>query len=360
MSTKRVGLLYGGRSSEHDISVLSARNVYAALAPERYDVVLLYIDPQGRWWRDPSPQSLLDDGADHAGSDPVVVTPHTGSGLAALVDGRLAPLGLDVAVPILHGQGGEDGVIQGLLAAAGVAFVGTDVLGSAVCMDKEVAKRLLEASGIATAPFVPVRKATREAVSFADVQAKLGMPVFVKPANSGSSVGVTKVEDEAGFGPALDEAFRFDDKLLVEQAIVGREIEVAVLGNEHPEASIPGEIVSTSVFYDYDAKYTDPNASRMEVPADLPPDVAERVRELAVETYRVLGCEGLARVDFFVRADGSALLNEVNTMPGFTKRSMYPVMWERSGLAQPALMDRLIALAEARHQRDAAIVTTRT
>ena len=358
MSKKRVGLLYGGRSSEHDISILSARNVYAALAPERHEVVPLYIDPDGRWWRDTSSSALLGD-ADHADSEPVVITPYTTSGMAALVDGHLVPLGLDVVLPILHGQGGEDGVVQGLLAAAGVAFVGTDVLGSAVCMDKEVAKRLLEASGIPTAPFVLVRRAHRDEVSFQEVETMLGMPVFVKPANSGSSVGVTKVEDEAGFGPALDEAFRFDGKVLVEQAVVGREIEVAVLGNEHPEASVPGEIVSTSTFYDYDAKYTDPDASRMEVPADLPPDVAERVRQIAVETYRVLGCEGLARVDFFVRADGSALLNEVNTMPGFTKRSMYPVMWERSGLAQPALMDRLIALAEARHQRDAAILTKR-
>ena len=359
MSKKRVGLLYGGRSSEHEISILSAQNVYAALAPARYEVVPLFIDPEGRWWRDASAASLLQD-AGHADAHPVVVTPHADGGLAALVDGRAEPLRLDVVVPMLHGQGGEDGEVQGLLAAAGVAFVGPGVLGSAVCMDKEVAKRLLEASGIATAPFVSVRKARREEVSFADVQAKLGLPVFVKPANSGSSVGVTKVKDEAGFGPALDEAFRFDHKVLVEQAIAGREIEVAMLGNGHPEASVPGEIVSTSAFYDYDSKYTDPDASRMEVPADLPPDVAERVRAVATEAYAVLGCEGLARVDFFVMADGTALLNEVNTIPGFTERSMYPVMWERSGLAQPALMDRLLDLAEARHSRDAAIVRRRS
>ena len=357
-SLTRVGLLYGGRSSEHDISVLSARNVYAALAPERYDIVPVYIDPEGRWWRDPSPALLLEGASGDAPRDPVVVTPHTGSGLAVLARGQVVDLGLDVVVPVLHGQGGEDGVVQGLLTAAGVAFVGSGVLGSAVCMDKDVAKRLLGASGIATSPFVLVRKT--DEVSFADVEARLGRPLFVKPANSGSSVGVTRVEDEAGFGPALAEAFRFDDKVLVEQAIVGREIEVAVLGNERPEASVPGEIVSTSSFYDYDAKYTDPEASRMDVPADLAPGVAERVRGLAVEAYRVLGCEGLARVDFFVQDDGTVLLNEVNTMPGFTARSMYPVMWERSGLAPSALLDRLIGLAEARHRRDAEIVTTRT
>ena len=282
----------------------------------------------------------------------------TGRLLAQNADGTLDPVEVDVAFPVLHGVNGEDGRVQGLLRTLGLPFVGPDVLGSAVCMDKDVAKRLLQAAGVPVAAWATVR-AGRPAPSFDDLAERLGTPLFVKPANSGSSVGVTKVEAADDLRPALDEALRYDRTVLVEEAVAGREVEVAVLGNEEPRASVPGEIVSTATFYDYDAKYTDPDAARMEVPADLPEAVAACVRETAVEAYMALGCEGLARVDFFVADDGRVLVNEVNTIPGFTARSMYPVMWAHTDLSAPALADALVRLALERHRRDGALVTER-
>ena len=351
MPDLHVGLLYGGQSAEHDVSVLSARNVRAALG-DRYRITPIYITRDGRW--------LVGDGAQLADG--------SGSGTAAafapyadastVVAGGLGALGLDVVFPVLHGTGGEDGTVQGFLHTLGLPYVGPDVLASAACMDKAVAKRLAEAAGIPGTPYAVVL-AHDERPSFASLRDKLETPWFVKPANSGSSVGITRVDAEADFAAALDLAFEYDRTVLVEQGVAGREIEVAVLGNEAPEASLPGEVVVTAAFYDYDAKYEDPDASRMEVPADLPDDTLARLRELAVEAFAALGCEGLARVDFFVTDDGRVLLNEINTIPGFTARSMYPVMWEQTGRPQPQLMDDLIRLALDRHHRDAARRVTR-
>ncbi|WP_412067292.1 D-alanine--D-alanine ligase family protein [Rubrivirga sp. IMCC43871] len=342
-----VGLLYGGQSAEHEVSILSAVNVAAALA-ERHRVTPIYIDRDGRW--------RVTRAVDGGEGDRLCFWPHAG-GDTLRVDG-LGGLGLDVVFPVLHGHNGEDGTIQGFLHTLGLPFVGPDVLASAACMDKAVAKRLLEAAGLATTPYL-VTYAHHDRPDFATVQERLGPTVFVKPANSGSSVGVSRVEAEAEWGAALDDAFRYDKTVVVETGIEGREIEVAVLGNERPEASVPGEIVITTQFYDYDSKYTDPDASRMEVPADLDADTTARVRELAVDAYVALGCEGLGRVDFFVTGDGEILVNEINTIPGFTARSMYPVMWAATGRSNEQLADDLVQLALDRHARDARRKLTR-
>ena len=357
----RVGLIFGGRSPEHDVSILSARNVADALAEAGHTVVPIRISRAGRWTVEDAADGLPDESEAQtagAGRPLLFAGEATGRLLARDADGSLDAVEIDVAFPILHGTNGEDGRVQGMLETLGIPYVGPGVLASAVCMDKDVAKRLLDHAGLPVARWAAVR-AGQAAPSFHDLAERLGTPLFVKPANSGSSVGVTKVEAADALRPALDSAFRYDRTVLVEEAVVGREVEVAVMGNEAPEAAVPGEIVSTATFYDYDAKYLDADAARMEVPADLPADVAERLRALAVEAYAVLGCEGLARVDFFVADDGRVLINEVNTIPGFTARSMYPLMWKVAGRPAPALADALVRLALARHRRDAALETSR-
>ncbi|MEM6783924.1 MAG: D-alanine--D-alanine ligase family protein [Bacteroidota bacterium] len=332
-----VGLLYGGRSSEHDISVLSARNIEDVLIahPDRYHLAPIRIDRAGRWHRTDSVVNLAED----------TFVNEIGYVLS----------GIDVVIPMLHGQNGEDGRIQGFLQTLGLPYVGPDVLASAACMDKEVTKRMLHDAGLPIVPFHLVRRG--EALDFEAVSSDLGTPVFVKPANSGSSVGTSKATDAMSFEAAVADALRYDHKVLVETAIEGREIEVAVLGNMHGDgaplrASVPGEIINTAQFYTYEAKYLDPVAARMQVPADLQADLAERIRGLALDAARTLGCEGLARVDFFLRDDGHLFVNEINTIPGFTAHSMYPVMWDESGLALADLIDTLLRLAIQRHDRD--------
>jgi D-alanine-D-alanine ligase len=261
---------------------------------------------------------------------------------------------LDVVFPVLHGPYGEDGTIQGMLEMLGLPYVGSGVLGSAAAMDKDVAKRLFVSAGLPVGPYLSLRQEEWErspAKTAARIQKALRYPVFVKPANMGSSVGISKVRERAGLAAALREAFRFDDKLVIEQGLDAREIECAVLGNRDPRAAAPGEVIPGREFYDYAAKYADAG-SRTLVPAPIPAPVARKVRELAVRAYQACGCEGLARVDFFLeRRTGNLYLNEINTMPGFTSISMYPMMWADAGLAFPALLDRLIALARERARR---------
>jgi D-alanine-D-alanine ligase len=356
-----VGLIYGGRSSEHEISILSARSVFTALDPQRYRVTPIRIDLKGRW----HVEQVIADGPtpeqadEYAYFSPAETGAEVLTGRGSREDDaeRLRSLGLDVAFPILHGQNGEDGRIQGFLNTLGIPFVGTGVLGSAVCMDKEVTKRLVRDAGLPGVAFQVVRRGASP--SFEELTGLLGPTLFVKPANSGSSVGTARVENADQLERAIEDAFRYDDKVLVETAIAGREIECGVIGNDEPRTSVPGEIVATAEFYTYDAKYKDPDAARMVVPADLPPDVADRARAIAAEAYTVLGCEGMARVDFFLTSAHEILINEVNTIPGFTARSMFPVMWENTGLPIGALVDTLIELAVERHARQARIQTTR-
>ena len=345
-----VGLLFGGVSSEHEISIRSARNLLDALQGASHRVTPVRIARDGRWHVE-TPDTLRSE------AEPDVLD-HRASGVE-LAEGLadVLALGLDAVFPILHGQNGEDGRVQGFLHTLGLPFVGPDVLGSAICMDKVVAKELLAAAGV---PVTPYRVARRgEAFDGAEAGQALGLPLFVKPANSGSSVGVTKVEALADLDAALAHAYRYDPKALVEQGIAGREIECAVLGNEAPEASPLGEVVSTAAFYDYDAKYIDADASRLEVPADVPAELSDRMRALALTAYRALCCEGLARCDFFLLPDGALYVNELNTLPGFTAKSLYPTMWAEAGLDGAALADRLVQLAVARHARDAELATTR-
>lgn len=362
---RRVILLFGGRSAEHEVSCTSAVSVLRALDPERYDITPIGITQEGGWVLSDSAMALL------AGTDRSMIRVEAAG--APVDQGVVLALpappiehrseALPVVIPILHGPFGEDGTMQGLLELAGLPYVGAGVLGSAVAMDKGVAKDLLKAAGLPQAGWL-VRAGwevpdVAARVSFAtEVASTLGWPVFVKPANLGSSVGVSRADDAESFSGALELALGFDDWIVVEEAIVGREIEFAVLGNENPEVSLPGEIVPGHDFYDYEDKYLEDHA-QLVIPAPLSHgDVAEGQR-LALAAYRALRCEGMARVDFFFD-DGSTggpgrgwIVNEANTIPGFTPVSMYPKLWAASGLSYPHLVDRLIDLAAARHARRA-------
>lgn len=264
---------------------------------------------------------------------------------------------IDVVFPVLHGPYGEDGTIQGLLKLANLPFVGAGVLGSAVGMDKDVMKRLLRDSGIPVAKFLVFRKG--EEFSFEKVIKNLGLPIFVKPANLGSSVGITKVKRKSDFKRAVKNAFSFDNKILLEEAVKAREIECSVLGNENPIASIPGEIKPNHEFYSYEAKYIDENGAEAIIPANLPEKIVKRVQELSIQTFKALNCEGLGRVDCFLKEDGEVLVNEINTIPGFTNISMYPKLWEASGISQTELIDKLITLAIERFEKEKKLKTSR-
>jgi D-alanine-D-alanine ligase len=342
----RVALVFGGRSGEHAISAATAAGVMKAIDRDKYDVLPVGITREGHWVLasgDPAQWELT------AGRLPEV-TSDAGRELAGL-----AEVGeVDVVFPLLHGPYGEDGTIQGLLELAGMRYVGAGVLASAVGMDKQYMKLVFAGHGLPVGPYVVVKPREWEQHQSAvveRVQSELKFPVFVKPARAGSSLGVTRVEDLTGLADAIEEARFHDPKVIVEEGIDGREIECAVLGGRggaEPRASVPGEIVvdhDTARFYDFDEKYSADSHARTQAPADLPEDVAARVQELAVQAFEAVGAEGISRVDVFVRPDGEVILNEINTMPGFTPISMYPQMWEASGIAYPELIDELIQLA---------------
>jgi D-alanine-D-alanine ligase len=362
----RVGVVFGGRSAEHEVSVASARNVLEAMDPDRYEPVPIGIDREGRWHLDDAGRLLESAGhlpalsaraGDDAPTGEVALVPRGRSN--ALVDLEAhRDLGtLDVIFPVLHGPYGEDGSVQGLCRLAGIPCVGAGVLGSAVGMDKDVMKRLLRDAGIPIARFVAVERAT-PAPSFDETAIALGSPLFVKPANLGSSVGVSKARTAAEFADALRLAFRYDTKVIVEEFIEGRELECSVLGNDEPVASVPGEVLPSHEFYDYEAKYLDEHGAALEIPARLAPATADVVRALAVRAFKVLCCSGMARVDLFLRSDGVLLVNEINTIPGFTRISMYPRLWEASGVTYRELVGRLISLAIERHDAERGLATT--
>ena len=350
----RVGIIFGGRSGEHEVSLVSATSVMNALDREKYEVVPIGITPEGRWISSAQSLGMLKEKVplDREPERFLVPEPHRRGLVSAEPDGA-APMSLDVVFPLVHGTYGEDGTLQGLLELANVPYVGAGVLASAVGMDKIVQKMIFREAGL------PVVKscwfhsaACREnplRVARA-VERQLRYPVFVKPANTGSSVGISKVHLRRELGAALELAAEFDRKVIVEQGIRNaREIECSVLGNDAPEASVPGEIIPSNEFYDYEAKYVD-GKSLAVIPARLPAPVARRIREIAVRAYTAIDCAGMARVDFFVtKGKPKIYLNEVNTIPGFTAISMYPKMWEAAGLSYSALLDRLITLAIERH-----------
>ena len=339
----RVAVLSGGRSSEHDISVASAASVVAALDPARFDVVPIAIGREGRWQL-PSAQ-------------PAALMPGDARPFApARRDDALpatAPLDVDVVLPILHGPFGEDGTVQGMCEVLGIAYVGAGVLGSALAMDKDRCKAVLRDVGIVVAPSLTLRahRDHPESLAIADaIEQRFGYPVFVKPARLGSSVGISKVHDRTELAPALALAFRHDDKLLVEQAIAGREIECGVLGNEAPVASTVGEIVPHAEWYDYEAKYA-VGGSEIRIPADLDAATVARVQEAALVAFEATDCAGMARIDFFLTPAGELVLNEINTIPGFTETSVYSRLFAASGVPYGSLLERLIELALDRHAR---------
>jgi D-alanine-D-alanine ligase len=360
MSKVRVGLLFGGRSVEHEVSIASASSIFRALDPARYEVSLVAIDQDGRWHL--APPALPTQASLSAGLSGREVRLPAVPGERALVGtrGESVVSDLDVVFPIVHGRGGEDGSLQGLLELAEVPYVGAGVLGSAIQMDKEVSKRLLVAAGLPVLPYVCVRNSElardpRDCVE--RVLAALPLPVFVKPANLGSSVGIHKVKTAAELLPALEDAVRYDPKIVVEQGIAARDVEISLLGDDPVEASVPGEIRTQRDWYDYEAKYVDEDTELL-VPAPIPDALAQELRETAIAAYRALEGRGFARVDFLVDRDSLAYyVNELNSLPGFTDVSMYPRMWEASGLPYPALLDRLIELAIESHRERARLET---
>lgn len=349
---KRVGVVFGGRSGEHEVSLMSARSVLDAIDPEKYEVIPIGITKTGRWLPPARAQLLLTGEAPSTTQDAEseVGTALAPTQRASMVVGSLGGVlqePLDVVFPVLHGPYGEDGTMQGFLDLANIPYVGAGVLGSALGMDKAKMKEVLRYHGLPVADWTVLRRYQwqEDREQCLRSASQFGFPCFVKPANLGSSVGITKAHDESELPAAIEEALRHDEKLLVEQFIDGREIEVAVLGNHKPEASMPGEIVPSNEFYDYSAKYLD-GKSEERIPAPLPPETAQRVRGMAVQAFLALECSGMARADFFVtHLGGEVILNEINTIPGFTPISMYPKLWAASGLPYSELIDRLIQLA---------------
>jgi D-alanine-D-alanine ligase len=362
----RVGIVYGGRSGEHEVSIASAAAVFQNLDKQRYDPIPIRIEKDGRWIiADRLPVSssaaeVIEQARLHParlgrGGREAHLLAHPGDEQILTFDegAKITGLGLDIVFPVLHGPYGEDGTVQGLLELANIPYVGAGVLASAVGMDKAVAKLVFAARGLPMAPYQVVLRQQwlaepRDVES--DIASSLGFPIFVKPANLGSSVGISKVKSAGELGAAMKLAADYDRKIVVEAAVPhAREIECAVLGNDAPEASVPGEIIPSGEFYDYQSKYLDQN-SRTVIPAELPPAQSARVRSLAIEVFRAVDGAGMARVDFLMNGKEETLfVNEINTIPGFTTISMYPKMWAASGLSYPALLDKLITLAQERH-----------
>ncbi len=309
----KIGILFGGKSAEHEVSLVSAKNVISGLDKKKYQVVPIKIGKDGKFDINKLKK-------------------------------------VDIVFPVLHGPFGEDGSIQGLLKVLNLPFVGPGVLGSAVCMDKDISKRILKEAKIPIGKFITV--SAGEKISFEKVKKTLGLPVFIKPANMGSSVGISKVQNEKEWAKAIKEAFLYDSKIIIEENINGQEVECSVLGNENPMASIVGEIVPKNDFYSYKAKYLDDKAADLLIPARLSKSIVKKVQSTAIKAFQTLCCEGMGRVDFFVKKNGKVIVNEINTIPGFTSISMYPKLWEASGIPLSSLLDTLVVLATERFERE--------
>ncbi len=366
-SKMNVGVLYGGRSGEHDVSLCSAASVFSALDRNKYDVTAVGIARDGRWYVQHKPTIITDKDFGR-----ILSLKKRGTWLVNHfeqknklhlynIKNKNEEVVLDVVFPVLHGTFGEDGTLQGLLELAMVPYVGADVTGSAVGMDKDIAKRLLNQAGISVVPSLTVNKQRWQDDSkfiMKNALEKLGLPLFVKPVCTGSSVGIKKVKKKESLAKAMNFAFQFDTRVMIEKAVDCREIECAVLGNEKPVASILGEIIPRHEFYSYEAKYIDPNGAALKIPAEIEKSLATKIRKTAVEGYMALGCSSMARVDFFLdKKTNKFYLNEINTLPGFTSISMYPKLWEATGLKYSDLLDKLIVLAIDRHKNKLDIKT---
>ncbi|MED3662265.1 D-alanine--D-alanine ligase [Ureibacillus sp. FSL K6-8385] len=345
---KRIGLLYGGKSAEHEVSLITATAVTKAIDYKKYDVIPIYITLDGEWCRGPQltkpAESVEELKFTKKESKPNYI-------LEFILDENQNQAKFDVIFPLLHGTYGEDGTVQGLLELLNLPYVGNGVLSSACGMDKVIMKQLFSVAGLNQVPFVYFIRyewdRNKEAL-LSKCENELAYPMFVKPANLGSSVGINKASNREELEKAINIAFKYDRKIIVEQGIEAREIEMAVLGNNEPKVSVPGEIKPTTEFYDYESKYKD-NSTQLIIPAEISPEVEEKMKDMAIRAFKILDCAGLVRADFFVRGD-EVLINEVNTMPGFTPFSMYPLLWQNSGLSYSELIDRLIELAIERHE----------
>lgn len=349
----RVAILFGGRSAEHEVSLQSAKNIIDAIDKNKYIPVPIGITKNGQWI------TFTDSGYLKNKNNPLAIQINEKSAdkvkfsiLPQTISDRKKEKSFDVVFPVLHGPFGEDGTVQGMLKLLGVPFVGAGVLGSALGMDKDVMKRLIKESGMLVADFITVYDHEVKKIDPKVVFKKLGKTVFVKPGNLGSSVGVSRVSSAAELKKALDIAFKYDRKALIEKYVEGREIECSVLGNETPIASVAGEIIPHDSFYSYNAKYIDEKGASLVIPANLSKKTLAQVQKAAIKTFKILSCEGMARVDFFLTKTGEIFVNEINTIPGFTKISMYPKLWEASGISYPDLIDRLITLATERFKKE--------
>ncbi|MEI8097113.1 MAG: D-alanine--D-alanine ligase [Candidatus Moraniibacteriota bacterium] len=351
-----VGILFGGRSAEHEISLQSAKNILSSLDRKKYNPVLIGIDKSGVWRLYDEANFLLNE------NDPIKIKLNTSEHTTALIPGsngalsNTTSLSLDVVFPALHGPFGEDGTIQGILRLANIPFVGANILGSAIGMDKDVMKRLLRDANIPIAKFITLNFG-EEIPSYESVQKNIGIPCFIKPANLGSTIGVGKAHNKIEYLQNIQNASMYDSKIIIEEYIKGREIECAVLGNESPIASIVGEIIPLREFYSYEAKYIDKEGAYVEIPAKISDELIEKVHAIAIKTFKTLSCEGLGRVDMFLTDKNEIIVNEINTMPGFTKISMYPKLWEASGISYTELISRLIDLAMERFKKEQMIQT---
>jgi D-alanine-D-alanine ligase len=356
----KIAILFGGKSAEHEVSLKSATNIFNAVDKTKFEPILLGNDINGDWYHN------IDYVAKNVDLTKLDYFTHSSNVFLFNSNGQIQIIEketnqvldfFEVAFPIIHGTFGEDGTLQGLLKSLNIPFVGPDVLGSAIAMDKDITKRLLRDANIPIADFYTLQKHNLNEYTFEEIENKLKLPLFIKPANAGSSVGVSKVTCKNTFIAALSEAFKFDNKILIEEAINGKEVECAILGNEIIKASVIGEIIPTKDFYSYDAKYLSLNGAKMKIPADIDEVTSRKIKEQAIKAFKTICCEGMARVDFFLREDHTFVLNEINTLPGFTEISMYPKLWEHSGVEYKNLITELINLAVKRNKRDNDLLT---
>ncbi len=356
----KVGILFGGRSAEHNISLLSAQNVIDRIDKELFEPVLIGIDKNGKWHLNEGAMKVI-----HAQDpklialnnldNPILLSQNMDDHSLVSVHNQDVLGSIDVLYPVLHGTYGEDGSVQGLAKLANLPCVGCGILGSAVGMDKDVTKRLLRDSGIGVADFVTMRKNYNDDLSYEEASEKLGPELFIKPANLGSSVGVSFVKNKEDYDIAVKEAFLYDPKVIVEEKLVGRELECAVMGNDYPLASIIGEVIPKSEWYSFESKYVDADGAKCQIPADVDDDTMKRLQDIAVTSYRLLECTGLTRVDMFLLEDDRIVVNEVNNLPGFTAISMYPQLWEASGVGYTELISKLIGYAIESHKETSAL-----